>query len=86
MVKEWHDRRTEAELDQATVNMELKAMAKKLQRYNMERLGEIPTERENGTMRVLVSQLGGCALVETREITATRCRGQGTRGHKYLCA
>ncbi len=30
LVKEWHDRRAEAELDQATVDMELKAVAKKL--------------------------------------------------------
>ncbi len=43
-------------------------MEKKLQRYNVERLGEIPPEREDGTMRVLVSQLGGCASVETRVI------------------
>ena len=68
LVKEWHDRRTEAELDQATVNMELQAMAKKLHKYNVEKLGELPTEREDGTMRVLVSQMGGCALMETREI------------------
>ena len=68
LVKEWHDRWTEAELDQATVSMELQAMATKLQRYNVEQLGEIPPEREDGTMRVLVSQLGGCASVETREI------------------
>jgi hypothetical protein len=60
LVKEWHDRWTEAELDQATVSMELQAMATKLR--------EIPPEREDGTMRVLVSQLGGCASVETREL------------------
>jgi hypothetical protein len=34
----------------------------------VERLGEIPTERDDGTMRVLVSQMGGCASMETREI------------------
>ena len=68
LVKEWHDRRTEAELDQATVNMELKAVAKKLHKYNVERLGELPIEREDGTMRVLVSQMGGCASMQTREI------------------
>jgi hypothetical protein len=68
MVKEWHDRRTEAELDQATVNMELKAVAKKLHKYNVERLGELPIEREDGTMRVFVSQMGGCASMQTREI------------------
>jgi len=49
LVKEWHDTRSEAELNNATVEMEMKAMAKKLQRYNVERLGELPTEREDGT-------------------------------------
>ena len=34
----------------------------------MEQLGELPTEWEDGTMRVLVSQMGGCASMETREI------------------
>jgi hypothetical protein len=34
----------------------------------VEQLGEIPIEREDGTMRVLVSQMGGCASMETREI------------------
>jgi hypothetical protein len=34
----------------------------------MEQLREIPIEREDGTMRVLVSQMGGCASMETREI------------------
>ena len=28
----------------------------------------IPTEREDRTMRVLVSQMGGCASMETREM------------------
>jgi hypothetical protein len=68
LVKEWHDTRSEAELNDTTVEMEMKAMAKKLQRYNVEQLGELPTEREDGTMRVLVSQMGGCASMETREI------------------
>ena len=68
MVKEWHDKRTEAELNQGTVKMEMKAMEKKLSKYNVEQLGELPTEREDGTMRVLVSQMGGCASMETREI------------------
>jgi len=68
LVKEWHDTRMKAELNNVTVEMEMTAMAKKLQRYNVERLGELPTEKEDGTMRVLVSQMGGCASVETREI------------------
>jgi hypothetical protein len=68
LVKEWHDTRTEAELNNKTVEMEMTAMAKKLRKYNVERLGDLPTEREDGTMRVLVSQMGGCASRETREI------------------
>ena len=68
LVQEWHDRRAETELDQAIVDMESKAMATKLKKYNVERLGDIPTEREDGTMRVLVNQMGGCASKEIREI------------------
>ncbi len=43
-------------------------MEKKLTKYNAEQLGEIPTVREDGTMRVLVSQMGGCASMETRQL------------------
>jgi hypothetical protein len=68
LVKEWHDKRTEAELNHGAVEMEMKAMEKKLSKYNMEQLGELPTEWEDGTMRVLVSQMEGCASMETREI------------------
>ncbi len=71
LVKEWHDKRTEAELNHGTVEMEMKAMEKKLSKYNMERLGELPTEWEDSTMRVSVCQMGGCASMETREI---KCR------------
>ena len=61
-------RGTEVELNHGTVEMEMKAIAKQLSKYNVERLGELPTEREDGTMRVLVSQMGGCASMETKEI------------------
>ncbi len=44
MVKEWHDNRTEAELNHKTVEMELKAIEKKLTKYNVERLGDLPIE------------------------------------------
>jgi hypothetical protein len=44
------------------------AMQKKTQCYNIEQLGRIPKEREDGTMRILVCQIGGCASVEMREI------------------
>jgi hypothetical protein len=46
----------------------MKAMEKKLAKYNVARLGDIPLERGDSTMRVLVSQMGGCASRETREI------------------
>jgi hypothetical protein len=68
LVKEWHEKRLEEELNALTVAMEIKAMEKKLAKYNVEQLGEIPIKREDGTMRVLVSQMGGCASMETREI------------------
>jgi hypothetical protein len=68
LVKDWHDRRSEKELNQESVEMEMKAMEKKLTKYNVEQLGDIPLEREDGTMRVLVSRMGGCATTETQEI------------------
>jgi hypothetical protein len=34
----------------------------------VEHLRDIPLDREDGTMRVLVSQMGGCARLETRDI------------------
>jgi hypothetical protein len=42
--------------------------SQKLAKYNVEHLGNIPLEMEDGTMRVLVSQMGGCASLETQEI------------------
>jgi hypothetical protein len=68
LVMEWHDRRMEEELNHISLEMEMKAMEKKLTKYNLERLGGMPTEREVGTIRVLVSQMGGCTSMETREI------------------
>ena len=84
LVKEWHDKRTEAELNHGTVEMEMKAMEKKLSRYNVERLGELPTEREDGTMRVLVSQMGGCASMETREIKMAATEKLPDIRHQFL--
>jgi hypothetical protein len=60
-------KRLEEDLNALTVAMEIKATEKKLAKYNVEQLGEIPIERD-GTMRVLVSQMGGCASMEIREI------------------
>jgi hypothetical protein len=68
LVRDWHNRRTEEELNHVTIEMEMKAMEKKLAKYNVARLGDIPLERDDSTMRVLVSQMGGCASRETREI------------------
>ncbi len=68
MVKDWHNRRSEEELNHVSVKMEMKAMEKKIIKYNVEELENIPLEREDGTIRVLVSQLGGCASMETRDI------------------
>jgi hypothetical protein len=74
LVKDWHDRRSEGDLRKETIEMETKSMEKKLRRYNMEQLGEIPLEREDGTMQMLVCQMGGCASAEVREfkIAATK--------------
>ncbi len=36
LVKEWHYRRTEAELNHLSVEMKMKAMEKKLTKYNVE--------------------------------------------------
>jgi hypothetical protein len=68
LVKEWHDNRPEEEINTLTVAMKVKAMEKKLEKYNVEQLGELPIEMEDGTMRVLVNQMGGCASMEMREI------------------
>ncbi len=46
----------------------MKAMAKKLNKYNEEQLGKLPIKKEDGTMRVLVNQMGGYASMETRAI------------------
>ena len=58
LVKKWHDNRMEAELNHGTVEMEMKAIEKKLSKYNMECLGDLPTEGEDGTMRVLILSNG----------------------------
>ncbi len=43
-------------------------MQKKIQKYNVKQLGDpIEREREDGTMRIMVCQMGGCASTETRE-------------------
>ncbi len=68
LVKDWHDRRTEGNLNQAIADQEMKAMEAKLAKYNVDWLGEIPLERADGTMRIMVCQMGGCMAKEVREI------------------
>ena len=46
LVKDWHDQRTEGDLNKAVMDREMKAMEKK---YNVDQLGGIPIER--GRMR-----------------------------------
>ncbi len=67
LVKDWHNRCSEGDLQQGTIEMETKSMEKKLRRYNVEQLGEMPLEREDGTMRIVVCQMGGCVSAEARE-------------------
>ncbi len=47
--------------------METKSMEKKLRRYNVEQLGEMPLEQKGGTMKIVVCQMGRCASAEARE-------------------
>jgi hypothetical protein len=68
LVKDWHNRRSEGDLQQETIEMETKAIEKKLRRYNVEQLGEMPLDQEDRTMRILVCQMGGCASKEAREL------------------
>ncbi len=67
LVKDWHDRRSEGDLRLETIEMETKLMEKKLRKYNMEQLGEMPLKQEDGTMQILVCLMGGCASMEVRE-------------------
>jgi hypothetical protein len=67
LVKDWHDQRAEEELNQTTVEMEMKAMEKTLALFNVEQLGDIPIRQEDRMMRILVCQMGGMASKEVRE-------------------
>jgi hypothetical protein len=59
LVKNWHDRHSEGDLRQETIEVETNSMEKKLRRYNVEQLEEIPLEQEDGIMQILVCQMGG---------------------------
>jgi hypothetical protein len=68
LVREIHDRQRESGLELGTREREMEAMQKKIKQYNIAQLGELPQEREDRTMRILVCQIGGCSSAETREI------------------
>jgi hypothetical protein len=68
LVQEIHDCQRESELELGLAEQEMEAMQKKIERYNVSQLGDIPMEWEDGTMRILVCQMEGCASVKTREI------------------
>jgi hypothetical protein len=68
LVTEWQDVRGEAELNQETINREVKTMKEKLNKYNVATLGKVPTQRKDGTFRILVCQIGGCSGKEVREL------------------
>ncbi len=71
LVKDWHDRRTEGDLNQAVIDREMNAMEAKLAKYNVDQLGEIPLKKEDGKMRSVVCQMGGYTGKEVREIKTT---------------
>jgi len=68
LVKELHDHRAEEELNDGTVEREMRSMELTIARYNVEQLGDIPAEREDGAVRILVCQMGGLASPEVRAI------------------
>jgi hypothetical protein len=68
LVTEWKDAREEAELNQATIDREVKTMEEKLNKYNVATLGDIPTHWEDGSFRILVCLMGGCAGKEVRDL------------------
>ncbi len=67
LITEWQDDREESELDRATIDREIKAMEEKLTKYNVPLLEDMPTRRDNGAFRILVSQMGGCSGRDIRE-------------------
>jgi hypothetical protein len=44
LVTEWQDEHGEADLNQATINREVKTIEEKLNKYNVPMLGEAPTQ------------------------------------------
>ena len=68
LVTEWKDACKEAELNQATIDREVKTMEEKLNKYNVATLGDILTHWEDGSFRILVCLMGGCAGKEVRDL------------------
>jgi hypothetical protein len=68
LVMESQDVRGEAELDQATIDREVKTMEAKLNKYNVTALGKIPTQHDNGAFKILFCQMGGCLGKEVRDL------------------
>jgi hypothetical protein len=68
LVTGWQDECGKADLDQATIDREVKTMKEKLNKYNVVTLGEAPTQREDGSFWILVCQMGGCSGKEVREL------------------
>ena len=66
LVMEWQDVQGKVELDQATIDREVKTMGAKLNKYNMATFGEIPPQRDDGAFRNLVCQMGSCLGKEVR--------------------
>ncbi len=70
MVKEIHNLQTKGELQQGIAHSRDgdESNEEKTQHYNVEQLGEVPKEREDRTMRIIVCQMGGCTSPETTKI------------------
>jgi hypothetical protein len=68
LVQEIHNHPKECKLDLGTREKEMEAMKRKIKRYNIAQLGDIPLEQDDRTMQILVCQMGGCASIKTREI------------------
>ncbi len=67
LVREWHDQRREGDLNKAVVDREMKRLEAKLKKYTVDQLGEIPIEREDGTMRQLLCRTSHVARLLYRK-------------------
>jgi hypothetical protein len=85
LVREINDRQGESNLELGTREREMEAMHKKIKRYNVAQLGELPQEWEDGTMRILVCQMGECASAQTREIKIAATEGLIRKYNINLC-